>query len=101
QHAIARADMQLAEAKYKATKDLEWSLLQEQPRFWMALFEYLCEAVLKGPHAAEARIPIDEGKAAINRNDIGGLVQACRQLIQLLPEGQESALPAVVLSHIA
>jgi molecular chaperone DnaK len=99
--AIARADLQLAEAKFKAVKELEWALLREQPGFWIRLFEYLSKEVLKGPNAAEARIPIDQGKAAINRNDLKALVQACMTLIRLLPKQEQAQLPLIVKSHVA
>src|SRR5262249_3727204 len=73
--AISRADLQTAQSKFKAIKELEWELIREQPGFWVQIFNYLCEEVLKGPNAAEARIPIDQGKSAINRNDLPGLVK--------------------------
>ena len=97
--AIDRADFELAETKLKALIDLEWGLIRRQPQYWYDLFEYLCVEVLKGPNAAEARIPIDAGKAAAQRNDLSALVEACLSLIRLLPE--QPAVPAAILSHVA
>jgi molecular chaperone DnaK len=101
QAAIDRADLRLAEAKFKAVQDLEYSLLREQPGFWRGLFDYLCEEVLKTPRASEARIPIDEGKAAINKNDNQGVIQACLALIRLLPQSQQRKIPDSILSTVA
>ena len=97
--AMARSDLQLAEAKYKALESMEWALIREQPGYWKALFDYLSVEVLKGPNAAEARIPIDNGKAAINRNDLQALVEACMALIRLLP--QQAEIPSLIKSHVA
>ncbi len=98
--AISRADLQLAEAKLKTLQELEWGLIQEQPGYWKALFDYLCPEVLKGPNAAQARIYIDQGKSAINRNHHGDLVRACLALIPLLPERQQAQIPTIVLSQV-
>ena len=99
--AITRADLRLAETRLKAIKELEWELIREQPGYWAALFEYLCQEVLKGPNAAQARIPIDQGKSAIDRNDIEALAQACIALIRLLPRSQQEHLPMVIKSQVA
>lgn len=101
QAAIDRADLRLAEAKFKAVQDLEYSLLREQPAYWRALFSYLCKEVLKTPRASEARIPIDEGKAAINKNNNQGVIQACLALIRLLPQSQQQKIPDSILSTVA
>jgi hypothetical protein len=95
---MERADYRLAESKWKAAKSLEWSLLQEHPDFWRAWFNHLCEAVLKTENAAQARVPIDQGKAA--NNNIQALAQACIDLTRLLPSEQQSALPDVIRSHV-
>jgi hypothetical protein len=99
--AVRRNDLQLAETRVKAADDLRWSLLRERPEYWRQLFDDLCQVVLAGPNAAEARVPIDAGKVAVARNDVGALVEACLELIRLLPQGEEAALPTALLSHVA
>lgn len=99
--AVRRNDLQLAETRVKAADDLRWSLLRERPEYWRQLFDDLCRVVLAGPNAAEARVPIDAGKVAVARNDVGALVEACLELIRLLPQGEEAALPTALLSHVA
>jgi molecular chaperone DnaK len=101
QSAIDRADLRLAETKFKAVQNLEYSLLREHPGYWRALFEYLCKEVLKTPRASEARVSIDEGKAAINKNDNQGVIQACFALIRLLPPSQQNKIPDSILSNVA
>jgi molecular chaperone DnaK len=96
--AMERADHRLAEAKYKAARSLEWSLLQERPEFWRAWFDHLCAAVLKTENAAQARVTIDQGRAA--HNNIRALVQACIDLTRLLPNEQQAAIPDVIRSHV-
>ncbi len=99
--ALARADLHLAETKFKSVKELEWALLREQPQFWIAFFNHLSEEALKGPHAAEARIPIDQGKVAVNANDLQALVHAAMSLIRLLPRTEQAELPLIIKSQIA
>ena len=83
----------------KAAQDLEWALYQREPRYWYDLFDYLCRQLENGPKAAEARLPIADGKAAMQRDDLGALVDACLLLIPLLPE--RSVVSAAILSHVA
>jgi hypothetical protein len=99
--AIARADLSLAETRYKAIESLEWSLLREQPSFWVGLYNYLVAQLSSGPRAAEARMPIEQGKAALARNDLDGLRTACIALVKLLPDRGEQQLPSVLTSHLA
>jgi molecular chaperone DnaK len=98
--AVDRADLRLAEAKFTAAQELEWSLLREQPWFWAQLFKQLSEAVRKGPNAKKAQLPIEEGKAALKCENRSGLRQTCLQLIQLIPQSEKAALPKAILSDL-
>lgn len=99
--AVARADLQLAESKLAAVKALEWALIRQQPGYWASLFEYLCQEVPQGPRAGEATVPIEQGRAAVKRNDLQALHQACMALIRLLPQQEQAQLPTVVRSHVS
>ena len=97
--AIARSDFDIAKARFDAIETIEWRLIQREPQYWRDLFESLSNQALNGPNAAEARIAIDAGKSAAMQDNLADLVDACMELIRLLPE--RTNLPAAVLSHVA
>ena len=97
--AIARSDFDIAKARFDAIETIEWRLIQREPQYWRDLFESLSNHALNGPNAAEARIAIDAGKSAAMQDNLADLVDACMELIRLLPE--RTNLPAAVLSHVA
>ncbi len=99
--ALSRDDLDLAAIKCKAAKGLEWALIGEQPGYWVGLFNYLCNTLLQGPRAAEARVSIDDGKVAVERQNWNDLVRICREMIKLLPEQQKAALPQAIVSHVS
>lgn len=100
QNAVERADYRLAEAKLKAVEDLEWSIWQELPEYWIAVFENLSDAVMRSENAAQGLVAIDRGKVAINNQNWQALVRVCIELSKLLPQEQQPMVPDVVRAHI-
>jgi molecular chaperone DnaK len=96
---IARSDFDLAEARFKAVEAIEWDLIRRQPKYWSNLFAWLTKTIEAGPDAAKGRVAIDAGKSAVNRNDLSALIDACLELIRLLPNKPE--MPVAVMSHVA
>lgn len=90
--AVERADMSLAETKLKAARELEWSLLQQSPDFWLSLFDSLCAMTFPPEKAAEAQVAIERGKSVRARGNIQSLVQICVQLWQMLPQEQRAPI---------
>lgn len=100
QNAVAKDDHRLAENKLRAVEDLEWSILQEMPEYWIGLFQNLSDAVLKTENAAQARIAINRGQSAITNRNWQVLVESCIELSKMLPQGQVRQLPSAIVAHI-
>lgn len=96
--ALTRGDMRVAETRYKAVESLEWELLQEQPSYWVSLYEHLCNFFAQNPQA-EAQPAIEQGKTALQKNDLPGLRRACVTLVRLMPERGQQQLPSVLISQ--
>jgi molecular chaperone DnaK len=99
-NALERGDHVLADAKWRAAKDLQYEIWQETPEYWIAIFEHLSEAVLKTANSAQGLVAIDRGKAAINSKNYNKLVEVCIELSRLLPDDKQTELPASIQAHI-
>jgi len=89
QQAIYANNEELLYLKVNALRDLARPLLMEQPGFWVGWLNHLEEKKgLMTDIDSAARI-INQGRRAIEANDLHGLKTAVRQLIELLPQDEQ------------
>lgn len=79
----------LLKAKIGQLDGLRIQVLQEQPGYWMGLFESLEEMKADMHDQSEADQLINKGRRAVNNNDLDELKATVKQLISLLPDKQQ------------
>jgi molecular chaperone DnaK len=82
--AIARGDLDQAEARRQAAVDLYQRISSRQPEFWEQLFDHLISRVKELGKADRARSTIERGLALKGSSNMA-LRDCCRELIALLP----------------
>jgi molecular chaperone DnaK len=96
--ALARGDLDAARARTEDLHSLELAIVVRQPGFWSGLFGSLCERVAARDGATAQ---IQQGKAAIARDDLSRLPEICRSLLDLLPSAEQAELAPAIRSDIA
>ncbi len=91
-NAIYAHDADLLRLKLAELYNLMRPIIMEQPWFWVTYLDYLADKSQHMTNRVLAERLISQGRHAIDTNDLDGLKEAVRQLIDLLPpDEQESA----------
>src|SRR5262249_35744596 len=90
--AMTLHDPKLLRSKIRAVRGLETPELEPQPGYCLALLDELKErkSTLRNPSQAEQLFA--QAERAIRNDNVAGLEAAVRQLIDLLPEGQQQGV---------
>jgi molecular chaperone DnaK len=88
--AIEENDPDLLRKKIGQIDTYYWSILFEQPGFWVNCFDYAKEDISESKNKSESEDAIRQGERAIQNNDVDGLKAAVRKLWELSPSTQQS-----------
>ncbi len=89
QKAIEEKDSDLLRKRIGQMDSFYWSILLEQPGFWVGCFNYAKEDISSSRNKSESEEAIRQGERAIQNNDVPGLKAAVRKLWDLSPLTQE------------
>jgi hypothetical protein len=89
QSAIVEKDSDLLRKRIGQMDDFYWSILLEQPGFWVGCFQYAKEDISSSRNKSESEEAIRQGERAINNGDVAGLKAAVRKLWDLSPSTQQ------------
>ncbi|MGM0582682.1 MAG: Hsp70 family protein [Bacteroidota bacterium] len=89
QKAIAENDSDLLRKRIDQMDSFYWSILLEQPGFWVGCFDYAKEDISESKNRSESEEAIRQGERAIQNNDVDGLKAAVRKLWELSPSTQQ------------
>lgn len=76
---------------------LEFTILQDQPEFWVRMFHNLIALRSQMRDPRQAELLIQQGLIAIQQNDLDGLREASFGLIQLLPDEEQTRVISTVV----
>jgi len=82
--AMARGDLDQAEARFEAAVGLHQRIASRQPEFWEQLFAHLISRVKELGKEERAKSTIERGKA-VQGSSSSALRDCCRELMALLP----------------
>ncbi len=68
--------------------DLKWDILWRQPWFWVSWYDDLKKDALSFMEPGEAKVLIERGAAAVERQDLDKLRESVRGLLRLLPQDE-------------
>ncbi len=86
--------------KLDELRSLRISILQEQPGYWVGLFQHLNENRQMFTDQHKASPLFTKGEAAIKKNSVIELKEVIRALFELLPIEQQQAMPGGLESTI-
>jgi len=89
QKAIEEKDSDLLRKRIAQMDSFYWSILLEQPGFWVGCFDYAKEDISESKNKSESEDAIRQGERAIQNNDVDGLKAAVRKLWELSPSTQQ------------
>ncbi|NQT77649.1 MAG: Hsp70 family protein [Bacteroidetes bacterium] len=89
QKAIEGKDSDLLRRRIGQMDSFYWSILLEQPDFWIGCFGYAKEDLNSSKNINESEDAIRQGERAIQNNDVDGLKAAVRKLWELSPSTQQ------------
>ena len=87
--AMEEKDSDLLRKRIGQMDDFYWSILLEQPGFWVGCFEYAKEDISSSRNKSESEEAIRQGERAIQNGDVAGLKAAVRKLWDLSPSTQQ------------
>lgn len=93
--ALAAGNQPALSRKIDELTSLRLEIFQEQPGWWIGLYQFLVEQQANLVDQATARLLIHEGRRALDQQDFDALKEKCRGLIRLLPDGQEGLTQAL------
>ncbi len=88
QRAVEEKDTDLLRKRIGQMDSFYWSILLEQPGFWVGCFDYAKEDISSSRNRSESEEAIRLGERAIQNNDVDGLKAAVRKLWDLSPSTQ-------------
>jgi molecular chaperone DnaK len=101
ERAMARSDLETAQAKVDAARSLATRILRRHPGYWRSVFKWLCERIDTLNLRTRAAAIIERGRRAADAGAIGPLSEACAELARMLPaEDQDKAASQRVISHV-
>ncbi|MDI6763302.1 MAG: Hsp70 family protein [Thermodesulfobacteriota bacterium] len=77
------------QTKVSELRDTAFRLLREQPNFWVSWFQYLEKEKTVMRDHAQAELLLNQGRRAMENQDLQSLQAAVRQLYALLPVEQQ------------
>lgn len=89
QKAMVEKDSDLLRKRIGQMDSFYWSILLEQPGFWVGCFEYAKEDISSSKSKSESEEAIRQGERAIQNGDVPGLKAAVRKLWDLSPSTQQ------------
>jgi molecular chaperone DnaK len=87
--ALDEKDSDLLRKRIDQMDGFYWSILLEQPGFWVSCFDYAKEDISSSKNKSESQEAIRQGQKAIQNNDVDGLKAAVRKLWDLSPSTQQ------------
>jgi len=90
QKAIDEKDSDLLRKRISQLDSFYWSILLEQPGFWVGCFDYAKEDISSSRNRSESEEAIRQGERAIQNNDVDGLKAAVKKLWELSPSTQST-----------
>jgi molecular chaperone DnaK len=93
-----KGDVPKLRERLEALQKLRWQTVFAQPGWWIGLYQYLVEHQREASDQPTTRVLVQEGRRALDRQDIDALKQACRRLWELMPNsdpGSKYGLPDV------
>jgi molecular chaperone DnaK len=87
--AIDEKDSDLLRKRIDQMDSFYWSILLEQPGFWVSCLDYAKEDINESKNKSESEAAIRQGERAIHNNDVDGLKAAVRKLWELSPSTQQ------------
>ena len=72
--------------KSKRIEDHYWRVVMQQPAFWIEAFKEYSERASESSDPVRAGALIEQGRAAIDRGDVDGLIKLVRSLWDLFPD---------------
>ncbi len=87
--AVEEKDSDLLRKRIAQMDSFYWSILIEQPGFWVGCFDYAKEDISESKNKSESEDAIRQGERAIQNNDVDGLKAAVRKLWELSPSTQQ------------
>lgn len=90
QKALEEKDSDLLRKRIGQMDSFYWSILLEQPGFWVGCFDYAKEDISVSKNKSESEDAIRQGERAIQNNDVDGLKAAVRKLWELSPSTQQN-----------
>ena len=90
--ATGSRDSDVLRRKINEIESLQVRVLREQPGWWVAVFENLCERKASMKNASQATSLISEGNRAIDNSDLDELKAVIQKLIVLLPENEQGSI---------
>jgi molecular chaperone DnaK len=101
QRALARGDLDAAQAKLDDLESLGTGVMVRQPEFWVGYFEHLRkQAAARGLQQAAAE-HLQRGASAIASRDYAALPAACRAILAALPEETSARIAPSIRSDLA
>ena len=73
-------------------RDMYWATLTAQPGWWIGLYQELVERQKDMSNPSTARLLVQEGRRALDRQDFDSLRQTCTKLWNLLPSSERSGM---------
>lgn len=89
QDSIDEKDSDLLRKRIDLMDSFYWSILLEQPGFWVGCFDYAKEDISSSRNKNESEEAIRQGQRAIQNGDVAGLKAAVRKLWDLSPSTQQ------------
>jgi hypothetical protein len=101
ERALARGDLDAAEAKLEDLDALGTGVVVRLPQFWVGYFKHLREEAAKRGLSQAVRDHLQRGDNAIVRHDFRELPAACRAILDAFPAEASARMAPSIRSDLA
>ncbi len=100
ERAMARGDLDGAEAKLEDIKTLNLTVLMREPGFWVGYLKYLMTEAERLGLLDLTRKQFERGAQAIKSNNTSEIPGICREVVQMFPSDERDRVSAAIRSDV-